>query len=1127
MSSAAELLKQLRALGVQLHLEGDVLRLNAPKGALTPELQMQLKAAKQEILSLLRTIQQNGSNAGTAPMVRVERRELMPLSYAQQRLWFLNQMQPESGAYGLLYLFRIEGDLDEEVLEESLKRIVLRHEALRTNFVQREGSPFTTIRDGMNWRLEKRLLDRRGGETLESAAARFAESVVDDPFQLETGPLFRAYLLRVAEGEQVLTLSIHHIVSDGWSMGVLVREWIENYRALRAGETPRMQELPVQYVDYAEWQRQWLEGGVLERQMLYWRKQLEGAPAVAMFPPDHSRLLDGRTPGRRVKRILPAEMAAQLGAFSRAHDSTLFMTMLATFTLLLSRYSGQRDVVVGTPSANRSRTELSELIGFFVNNLVLRVDVQDGISFLELLARVRETTLGAYEHQDAPFDHLVRASQSDRNPEYSPLFQTMFILQNFPLEEVQLPGVHVSHLELDDTIARFDLTVEIYPFRNELHLYFDYRTDLYDEATIDGLQESFEHVLRSVMRTPEALVEAVPLMVEEAKEALIQWGNPAAVGTSADVLVVDALERFAAETPDKIAVRAGEQSLMYAELNARANALAARLQLAGAGRGSLVPVCLHRSTELLVALFAVLKTGAAYVPLDPIYPAHRIAGILEDVKPDVLVTERSLLSLLSAYERQCIFMDELDFEDAHDGEQSLQEQTAREDLAYVIFTSGSTGRPKGVEVSHGALANFLEAMRVAPGFTREDRILAVTTVSFDIAGLEMFLPIYVGGEVVVALAPGDLPTLLADLEREKPTVMQATPALWQMLVSAGWEGDAALTILCGGEALTPQLASSLLSRSKALWNMYGPTETTIWSSALRIHAADGASVPVGGPIRNTTFYVLDAQHEPVPLGVTGELYIGGAGLARGYLHREELTAERFVRASFGDGERLYRTGDLVRRRRDGTLDFLGRTDFQVKLRGFRIELGEIEHALRQQPEVAESVVLLRDAGAEKELIAYLVLRADETLTYAQLRQRLRERLPEYMVPANLVVLSQFPRLPNGKLDRSKLPAPETEEQTQMELAHDRDDQTATATEAAIAKVFRELLHTDKIGVEQRFFDMGAHSLMLVKAHDRLRRELDPELLLVSFFQYPSVFSLARHIDQRRASAGETVHAGRT
>jgi len=1130
MSNAAELLKQLRALGVQLNLEGETLRLNAPKGALTPELQTQLKAAKPEILALLRTIQQNGCNAGTAPMARVERRDLMPLSYAQQRLWFLNQMQPDSSAYALLYLFRIEGELDEAALEQSLKLIVLRHEAVRTNFVQHEGTPYTVIRDGSDWQLTRGSLGRAEDESVEQAAARFAQDVIDDPFQLETGHMFRAYLLKDRESAHVLALSIHHIVSDGWSMGVLVREWIENYRALHLGETSHRQELPVQYADYAEWQRAWLEGGVLERQMQYWRKQLDGAPAVAIFPPDHLRLLDGRTPGRRAKRILSAEMAAQLGAFSRAHDSTLFMTMLAAFTLLLSRYSGQRDVVVGTPSANRSRTELSELIGFFVNNLVLRVDVGEGISFLELLARVRETTLGAYEHQDAPFDHLVRASQSDRNPEYSPLFQTMFILQNFPLEEVRLPDVHVSHLELDSSIARFDLTVEVYPFHNELHVYFDYRTDIYDAVTIDGLLESFEHVLQAVMRAPDTLVEAVPLMSGAAKKELIRWGNPLPVDTSEDVLVTEALERFAVETPDKIAVRAGTEALSYAELNARANALAAQLRLAGAGRGALVPVCLHRSPELLVALLAVLKTGAAYVPLDPIYPANRIAGILEDVKPAVLVTERSQLSLVGGYERQCVFVDELDLVSAGNAEKRGEGSggpASRDDLAYVIFTSGSTGKPKGVEVSHGALTNFLESMRAAPGFTSSDRILAVTTVSFDIAGLEMFLPIYVGGEVIVALAPGDLPTLLEDIEREKPTVMQATPALWQLLVSAGWEGDEALTILCGGEALAPQLASSLVMRSKAVWNMYGPTETTIWSSALQVEAADGASVPIGGPIRNTTFYVLDTLREPVPIGVAGELYIGGTGLARGYLHRDELTTERFVKASFGDGERLYRTGDLVRRRRDGTLDFLGRADFQVKLRGFRIELGEIEHALRQQPEIAESVVLLREVGGVRELVAYLVLHADELLPYARLRERLRERLPEYMVPAKSVVLKQFPRLPNGKLDRSKLPAPVADEAVLAEMTNEGPIAGLNPTESTIAEVFRELLHVDKIGVEQRFFDLGAHSLMLVKAHDKLRRELDPELLLVSFFQYPSVSALARHIDQRRMSAGEMVHAGRT
>jgi amino acid adenylation domain-containing protein len=1136
MSDASELLKQLRAMGVQLTLEADVLRLNAPKGALTPELQTRLKAAKPEILELLRGIQLNGRRSSTAAIEHVARHTLMPLSYAQQRLWFLSQVDPDNAAYALLFLMRMEGDLDVEALEHAFHHIVLRHESLRTCFVQREGTPYTTIRDGRDWKLERRVLTRYQGETLESAAGRFSEETIRDSFNLETGPLFRGYLLQTGKQEHVVAVSMHHIISDGWSLSVLGRELVANYRALHAGESLHPHDLPVQYVDYAQWQRQWLESGELERQMRYWRRQLDGAPAVAVFPPDHRRLPDDGLNGRRAEIVFSAEFAKELGAFSRAHDATLFMTLLSAFMLLLSRYSGQKDVVVGSPSANRTRTELSELIGFFVNNLVLRVQVDDGISFLDLLRRVREVTLGAYEHQDAPFDHLVRALQGDRNPEYAPLFQTMFILHNFQMEEVRLPGLTVSPLEVDSSIARFDLSAEVYPYRDELRVYFVYRADIYERATIEELLHSFEYVLRSVMRDPHALVEDVPLMPRDVKQALLARGKGAAVEMSSPVLVHEALERFAAETPGKTAISAGDDTLSYAELNACADALAARLRLAGVGRGVLVPVCLKRSTELVVTLLAVLKTGAAYVPLDPIYPRHRIAGIFEDVRPVVVVTERELLPLVSDVahdgERHCILVEDVDFSASTVMDEGSRARATSEDLAYVIFTSGSTGRPKGVEISHGALTNLLESMRRAPGFTSDDRMLAVTTVSFDIAGLEIFLPIYAGGELVLALAPRDLPVLLADIEREKPTIMQATPALWQTLVSAGWNGDPEMMMLCGGEALTPQLASALLARGKTLWNMYGPTETTIWSSALRIEEARGESVPIGGPIHNTAFYVLDARREPVPMGVAGELYIGGAGLARGYFRRPELTAERFVKAPFGeapfgDSERLYRTGDLVRWLRDGTLEFIGRTDFQVKLRGFRIELGEIEHALREQPEVAECVVLLRDiagqnTAGQSELVAYLVLRSGETLPHTSLRQRLQERLPEYMVPASSVALREFPRLPNGKLDRSRLPAPEADESA---MTGPVEDQALNPTEGAIAMVFRELLHTDRIGLEQRFFDIGAHSLMLVKAHDRLRRELDPELRLVSFFQYPTVATLAQHIDQGRKNVGEIAHAG--
>jgi len=1123
MSSAAELLRQLQTLGVQMAMEGETLRLNAPKGVLTAELQAALRASKTDIVTLLKAERPSVSISSITPIPRIQRMEQMPLSLAQQRIWFLDQIDPDSVAYDLVASLRISGHLDVDVLEQSLRAIVLRHENLRTNFSQREGSPFTVIGNGQAWKLEKGLLDRREDEALEQAVFRFVQDRNRDPFHLESGPLFRAFLLDSGENEYVLSLSVHHIVSDGWSMGVLVRELAENYRAYRLHETPRLPELQTQYVDYAEWQRQWLASGVLEQQMRYWKKQMEGAPAVTLIPPDHRRPVPATATGKRCKLWLSAELSEQLQAFSRSHGSTLFMTMLSAFMLLLSRYSGQKDVVVGSPSANRNRAELNDLIGFFANNLVLRVQVDDGISFLDLLKRIRETTLGAFEYQDAPFDSLVHELHADRGLEYSPLFQTMFSLQNFPLEELTLPGLTVAPIEIDQCAARYDLTVEVYPYRSQLHVHFDYNADLYEESTIVNLQRSFEHLLRYVIASPETAVESVPLMPDKEKEQILAWGNDTAVAMQGDALLLDVFERQVSNSSHKIAVRAGAQALSYGELNAQAEKVALRLRSSGAARGSLVPVCLQRSTDLLVALLAVLKTGAAYVPLDPIYPRHRITSILEDVKPGVLITERSLLPLLSEYEQHCVVLDDPAEASGSDAVRSVTTSRPKaEDLAYVIFTSGSTGKPKGVEISHGALANFLESMRCTPGFTNDDRILAVTTISFDIAGLELFLPVYAGGEVVIALTPGDLPTLLQDLEREKPTVMQATPALWQMLVSAGWEGDSSLMALCGGEALTPELAKTLLPRVKELWNMYGPTETTIWSSALRIQEPLDISVPVGRPIRNTTFYVLDSMREPVPTGVAGELYIGGAGLANGYLHRPELTAERFLKAPFHNDERLYRTGDLVRRRRDGMLDFLGRADFQIKLRGFRIELGEIEHALRQQPEVAECVVMLRDDSGQKDLTAYLVLRPGESVSYSRLRQRLRERIPEYMVPTSAVVMDRFPRLPNGKLDRSKLPAPQSQKPSEHSAVA---DQAMNPTETAIARVLRELLQTDQIGLEQPFFDLGAHSLMLVKAHDRLRRELDSELRLVSFFQYPSIAALAAHIDQRTLHNGEIQHAG--
>ena len=1126
MTDATELLARLRAMGVQLTLEDDSIRLNAPKGSLTPALQAELKASKTELLELLRSVQRSGK--GTAgPIAKAARQNLMPLSFAQQRLWFLQQMDPESTAYNLECVFTMKGDLDADALGRSLHSIILRHEDLRTIFVQQDGAPYTQITDGLDWKMDRLSLHRGPDETIEQGVTRFCDEVTRKPFDLERGPLLRAWLLDSGEQEAVLVFSMHHIISDGWSMGVLVRELAENYRALLAGKPPKIAELPIQYVDYSVWQREWLASGVLDRQIQYWRKRLEGAPPLIRFPPDRARSSASDIRGRRARMLFSSSVVERLHAFGRANEATLFMTLLSTFMLLLSRYSGLQDVVVGSPSAIRSRADLSELIGFFVNNLVLRAEVEPGITFLELLRRVREATLGAYENQDLPFDHLVREIQTDRNPEYTPLFQTMFILQNFPLEDLKLPELAVSPLEIGSSTARFDLTVEVYPYHGQLVVFFDYRTDLYDAETIAQLQESFRNVLEFVLDHPGATLESVPLTTASAREELLRFGNSPAVTMPPGSLLLDAFGRVVKETPEKIAVRTGTQTLTYAELNSRAEKLSRRLQRAGASPSSMVPVCLNRSTELLVALLAVLKSGAAYVPLDPASPKQRIRAILDDIHPTVLISESSLLGMLDPYRSQCLLIDDIESADGEEtgAESQLSFATAptADSLAYVIFTSGSTGNPKGVEIPHGALANFLDSMRKEPGFTSADRILAVTTVSFDIAGLELFLPLYVGGETIIALEPGDLPTLLNDLARERPTVMQATPALWQMLIGGGWEGDPMLTALCGGEALTPTLAIALLPCVKALWNMYGPTETTIWSSVSRVASAEGSSIPLGGPIQNTQFYVLDSCKEPVPFGVAGELYIGGDGLARGYFRRPELTAEKFTIAPFKEAGRLYGTGDLVRRRRDGMIEFLGRSDFQVKVRGFRIELGEIEHALRQQPEIAECVVLLREDAGQKELVAYLVFHPGQTLAFASLRRRLRERIPDYMVPAKTLTLPALPRLPNGKLDRSKLPAPDRE-QKQIDRS-DRDlihHLPLHATESAIATVFQDLLQTDRVEIDQSFFDLGAHSLLLVKAHERLRRELAPDLRLVSFFQFPTIAGLAAHIDHRRAAAGGTL-----
>jgi amino acid adenylation domain-containing protein len=1112
MRSLIDLLTHLRAQNVSLSLDGEALKCSAPAGVLTAELRGELSARKPEIIAFLQSARQPSPSMQQG-IRRLDRSGPLPLSLAQQRLWFLHQLDPVSSVYNIAAALRMRGPLDINALERSLMKIVQRHETLRTHFLQVEGVPQAFIENDIDWELQvvdaRQVFQREG----ESGLVEMASKLARGPFDLSHGPLFRAHLLMAGKNNFVILVTLHHIITDGWSMGVFVSELASLYPAYANGRNPELPPLAVEYVDFAAWQREWLESGEMVRQLPYWKQQLAGAPPVVGFPEDHRRPSAETFAGSRFKMVVPPELRRQLEQVGQHHGVTLFMTLLAAFNVLLSRYTGQEDIVVGSPSAGRNRPELNPLIGFFVNNLVLRTDLSGDPTFAALLHRVRDLTLRAYEHQDVPFDRLVQALRPERSLEHSPLFQVMFTLQNFRLEELQIEEIETEPMELQLDAAQFDLTVEIYPRNQELWVYFDYKTDLYTPETMHRIQRHYRAILESICAAPERKISEIAMLSPEEQRELLVERNRTAAKIPEGVCFHHRFDANAAATPDRVAIIAGNTTVTYRELQHRADRIAASLRQVGAGPENLVAVCMDRSADLIAALLGVAKSGAAYIPLDPAYPAGRITNIFQDAQPLAVLTTRRLLSKLPAELQsgapQVICLDELDETAAQIEGNRAASEVRPENLAYVIFTSGSTGRPKGVQITHRALLNFLESMAKEPGIEARDVLLAVTTVSFDIAALELLLPLYVGATVAIAVKPGDPASLLEDVARVQPTIMQATPATWKLLIAAGWKGSPVLKILCGGEALDADLARSLLVRSESLWNMYGPTETTIWSAVLRVQGMDSGVVPIGHPIQNTSLYVLDRFLQPVPDGVAGELWIGGEGLARGYLNRPDLTGERFLPSPFTAGDRLYRTGDLVRYRPDGNLDFLGRLDHQIKLRGFRIELGEIENALRGHDAVADVVTILREDDGDKRLVAYIVCSGADTPAISDLKSHLRESLPEYMVPAAFVFLDALPRLPNGKLNRAALPAPE------QSLASVGEGFVAPAAglEETVAAVFRRVLAVERVGMDDNFFDLGAHSLQIVKIHAEISRTLDREVPLISFFQYPTIRSLTAFLGQ--------------
>jgi amino acid adenylation domain-containing protein len=1112
MQGVVEFLAYLRTLDVFLSAQNGQLVINAPKGVLTVELKDQIRANKFQIISLLSA---HANQSGIAPIIKVSHENFPAISLQQERLWFLDQFEGESSSYNLAASLRLRGSLNQRAMANSWKEIIRRHEVLRTGIIGVDGKPKAVVHTCADWAIATRSLRDLPKEEQEAEALKFAAAELRRPYDLSSAPAIRVFLLELDEEEHVLLFGVHHIVSDGWSLGVIGDEFIQLYTAYSENRPSPLPELPIQYLDYAHWHRQLMENGGMRSQLSYWKQTLAAPLPIVDLPCDRPRQAVSRNLGKRAQAALPAEIIASAKKVSMELDTTLFTTLLTVFNILLFRYTRETDIMVGTVAAGRSRPELEKLVGLFLNNLPLRANLSGDPTVRQLLIQVRENTLNAFANQDVPFGDLIEATQGPRDLNRTPLFQVMFILQNFPVRNQQLPGIQLSPLEFEIGTSRYDLTIEAGEAENQFQTVWEYNSDLFDDSTIQRMQGHFRRLLESALANPDQPISALNMITEEEKENLSAICAGERLEYPRQSCIHDLFVQQATRNPQAVAVRFAEEELTYLNLHIRSNRLANRLRAMGIGQNSLVAICLERSAEMAVALLAVLKAGGAYLPLDPQYPRDRVAFMLEDSAAAVLITEENLLGGLPSKVPTVICL--------HRDQESLQRESAEhpssnttpENVAYVIYTSGSTGKPKGVEVTHSSVVNFVTSMRQAPGLTERDRLLAVTTLCFDIAGLEFYLPLTTGACVVIApqtaLVDG---TTLAQLIRESNiTVMQATPVTWRLLLESGWNGIPGFKILCGGEAVPRELATRLLNTGAEVWNLYGPTETTIWSTVHRIDSRHG-SVPIGKPIANTQIYILDDRRQLTPRGVPGELYIGGDGLAKGYLHRRELTAERFVPNPIESAGKLYRTGDVARWLPDGNLEYIGRADHQVKLRGFRIELGEIETSIEQLPQVRQAVVLIReDAPNNPRLTAYVTVRDEANVEIKELRAALSSRLPEYMIPSQWIFLNEFPLTPNRKVDRRALPAPENDVAESALSAP-----PTTESEIQVAEIWQELLNRKRVGVNDNFFDLGGHSLLVVQLQSRLRKQLDCKISLIELFQRTTVSSIATYLDEKKKNS---------
>ncbi|TCP59296.1 amino acid adenylation domain-containing protein [Tumebacillus sp. BK434] len=1034
---------------------------------------------------------------------RTSRLQQLPLSYGQQSLWLTDRLMPNSSAYNMPFAVRLQGALDVPALEKSVNEIISRHESLRTIFAEADGEPVQVLREHSWQTLAQQDLQSVPADEREAQMMELAQQEMNRPFDLSTGPLLRCKLFALEQGEWVLVFCMHHIISDGWSIGLLIGELTAAYRAFAAGRTPQLPELPIQYADYAVWQKQELQGERLARQLDYWKAKLAGPLPVLQLPTDHPHPAVQTHNGNTLRFALSAELLGKLNALAKQADATLFMTLLAAYNVLLHRYAGQDDILVGVPSAGRTREETEGLIGFFVNTLVMRTDLSGDPPFRELLARVKETSLDAEAHQDVPFELLVSELQPERSTSHSALFQVMFALQNTPQTRVETEGLTFSGLGLAGETAKFDLTLTMEEGADGLYGTFEYNVDLFEEATVERMIGHLRQLLQAATEQPDTAIGSLPLLTAaEREQVLTAWSQHDVSCPQLPVHVL--IEQQAVKTPHKTAVAFENIALTYADLNAQANRLARLLQKKGVGAGQMVGVAMERSPELIVALLAIWKAGGAYVPLDVQYPAERLTYLLEDTGVRVIVTHERLQGKLPPHTAELLVAERLHEELAAKSRENLPCLTTPDSLAYVMYTSGSTGQPKGVLTPHRGIVRLIAPSDFIP-WQEDDAVLQYSPVAFDASTLEIWGPLVHGAKLVL-FPPYKASTreLGQFLTQQGITVLFLTTGFFLQMVEDCLDELSGLRVLmAGGEAMSMPHAKRVIGSMRGRFvHAYGPTEATTFAT---VHVATpqdalAHNLPIGRPVAGTSVYVLDAHMQPVPVGVPGELHIGGAGLALGYFNRPDLTEEKFVPHPFEEGELLYKTGDAVRWLADGRLEFSGRLDSQVKIRGFRIELGEVEAVIDQHPAVLQSAVLARaDAVGVKRLVAYLVL-ADPS---ADIRSYLKAKLPDYMVPSAFVTLDRLPLNPNGKVDTRALPTPTDRAEGEADWVAPRNP-----VEEKLASLFAELLEIDPVGIHDHFFERGGHSLLGTRLISRLRAEFRTELPLRALFEHPTVAELA-------------------